>query len=185
MRTRIKYSRSILIVAVILISTLLSNCNYSNGEDTLNQESLIKTHLASITNMPIESTDSANLILEIKNQAPTIVPRNINFEFTYKETPCGINPVWILDSKNKILKYEPLGGKEYINIYLELSGSELDTIYLKAVEIGFFRYPSVPGFNLEVQHPNGRPPTVYCSPVVSSDGCLASVQHASHHCEKS
>jgi hypothetical protein len=126
-----------------MISSLLSNCRYTNKDNKLDQESLIKTHLSSITNIPVESTESPIIIPNIISQIPTIIPRNINFEFIYKETPCGINPEWILDSKNNVLKYEPLGEKEYIIKYLELSVSELDTIYLKAAEIGFFRYPNV------------------------------------------
>ena len=72
----------------------------------------------------------------------TVSPRADNFAFLFQASPCGPNPVNILDTSNSTLVYTPLGDTTSITISLQLTYDELESVYQKAISIGFFDYPS-------------------------------------------
>jgi hypothetical protein len=69
-------------------------------------------------------------------------PRADNFAFVFQDFSCGSTPVNVLDTSSSTLVYTPLGDKDSITISLRLSDDELDSIYQKAMSVGFFDYPS-------------------------------------------
>ena len=71
-----------------------------------------------------------------------IPPRADNFAFVFEDTPCGSIPMNVLDSANKTLTHTPIGDSRSIMISLSLTDDELESIYQKAISIGFFDYPS-------------------------------------------
>lgn len=71
-----------------------------------------------------------------------IPPRADNFSFVYKDFGCGPMPYYVLDSTNETLKHSPVGNtNEYIYPFA-LTDDELESIYKKAISIGFFEYTS-------------------------------------------
>lgn len=72
----------------------------------------------------------------------TISPRAENFAFIFQDYSCGSIPVNVLDSFNGTLIHTPLGDTTSVTISLRLTDSEIESIYQKAVSIGFFEYPS-------------------------------------------
>jgi hypothetical protein len=72
----------------------------------------------------------------------TIPPRADNFAFVFYDFACSSIPVNVLDSANSTLVYTPLGDTVSTTISLRLSEEELESIYQKAMSIGFFEYPS-------------------------------------------
>lgn len=74
--------------------------------------------------------------------AVEILPRADNFAFVFEDTPCGATPMNVLDSASKILIHTPIGDSTSITISFSLTNDELESIYQKAMSIGFFDYPS-------------------------------------------
>jgi len=73
----------------------------------------------------------------------TIAPRKSDVALVFKyEAECGLLPVNVLDTASNTLVYTPLGDTTSITISLRLTDDELESIYQKAIEIGFFDYPS-------------------------------------------
>ena len=72
----------------------------------------------------------------------TVAPRADNFSFVYQYISCGLAPLYILDSSKRTLIHTPLGDTTTIAISFPLKDEEIETIYQKAVYIGFFSYPS-------------------------------------------
>jgi hypothetical protein len=84
--------------------------------------------------------------------APTnVASRAENFGFVFQDIPCGSTPIFVFDTTNDTLIYRPLAplaDESSITISINLSDEELESIYQKAIEIGFFEYPSkfvIPG----------------------------------------
>jgi hypothetical protein len=71
-----------------------------------------------------------------------VSPRADNFAFVFQSSPCGPNPVNVLDTSSGTLVYTPLGGTRATTISLRLTDDELESIYKKAISINFFEYPS-------------------------------------------
>jgi hypothetical protein len=71
-----------------------------------------------------------------------VTPRADNFSFVYQFIACGSAPFYILDSTNGTLLHTPIGDTTSITIPFQLTDDELETIYQKAMSIGFFDYPS-------------------------------------------
>jgi hypothetical protein len=65
-----------------------------------------------------------------------------NFSLIFQYTPCGPTPVNVLDTATGTLVYTPLGDTTSTTISLRLTDDELESIYQKAIAIGFFDYPS-------------------------------------------
>ena len=76
------------------------------------------------------------------SQAVKIPPRADNFAFVFEDAPCGGIPMNVLDSANKTLTRTPIGNSHSTTISLSLTNDELESIYQKAMSIGFFDYPS-------------------------------------------
>lgn len=74
--------------------------------------------------------------------AVTVAPRADNFSFIFRDTPCGLIPMNVLDTSDGTLVHTPLGETTSITLSLRLTDDELETIYQKAISIGFFDYPS-------------------------------------------
>ena len=74
--------------------------------------------------------------------ATTIAPRADNFAFVFKDYSCAPIPLNALDTTRGTLVHTPLDGTTSITISLHLTDDELETIYQKAISIGFFDYPS-------------------------------------------
>ena len=72
----------------------------------------------------------------------TTPPHADNFAFVFQDFSCGSIPVNVLDTTSGTLVYTPLGDTKSTTISLRLSGNELESVYQKAVSIGFFQYPS-------------------------------------------
>ena len=72
----------------------------------------------------------------------TTPPRAENFAFVFQDFSCASIPVNVLDTPSNTLVYTPLGDTTSTTIVLQLSEEELDSIYQKAMSIGFFEYPS-------------------------------------------
>ena len=72
----------------------------------------------------------------------TIHPRAENFAFIFQDYSCGSIPVNVLDSFNGTLIHTPLGDTTSVTISLRLTDSEIESIYQKAMSIGFFEYPA-------------------------------------------
>ena len=68
-------------------------------------------------------------------------PREDNFAFIFREVPCGTTPLHVYDSARDQLVYTPIGETTPITISLELTDEELESIYQKALLIGFFNFP--------------------------------------------
>jgi hypothetical protein len=77
-------------------------------------------------------------------QTPTVTipPRADNFSFIFQDYSCGSIPVNVLDTASGTLVYTPLGDSTSTTINLRLTDNELETVYRKAMSIGFFDYPS-------------------------------------------
>ena len=71
-----------------------------------------------------------------------ILPRTDNFAFVFEDAPCGAIPKNVLDTSSGTLVYTPLGDTTSTTISLRLTDDELESIYQKAMSIGFFEYPS-------------------------------------------
>ena len=69
-------------------------------------------------------------------------PRADNFAFVFQDFSCGSVPVNVLDTAMGTLVYTPLGDTTSTTISLRLSDDELESVYQKAMSIGFFEYPS-------------------------------------------
>src|SRR5690242_9026447 len=65
-----------------------------------------------------------------------------NFAFVFQDFSCSSTPMYVLDTATLKLVYTPLGGKTSTTISLQLSDDEIESIYQKAMSIGFFEYPS-------------------------------------------
>lgn len=76
--------------------------------------------------------------------APLIAssPRADNFAFVFQDFSCGSIPVNVFDTTSGSLVHTPLGDTISTTISLELSDDELESVYQKAMSIGFFDYPS-------------------------------------------
>jgi hypothetical protein len=72
----------------------------------------------------------------------TVPQRADNFAFVYQDFSCGTVPVNVLDTTSGTLVYTPLSGTSSTAISLQLSDEELESIYQRAISIGFFEYPS-------------------------------------------
>ena len=72
----------------------------------------------------------------------TILPRADNFSFIFQDYSCGLIPVNILNTISNTLIHTPLGDTVSITIPLHLTDDELESVYQKAISIGFFDYPS-------------------------------------------
>jgi hypothetical protein len=70
-----------------------------------------------------------------------LVRKEANFSFEYKETICGPDPNYIINSKKGKLFYKPLGEKETIIRDLVFTDSEMGSVYQKAIDIDYFHYP--------------------------------------------
>jgi hypothetical protein len=70
------------------------------------------------------------------------VPPMENIAIIFVHTPCGPDPVDVLDSVSGTLRHTPLGGGESIILPFPLTDNELNSIYQKALEIGLFDYPN-------------------------------------------
>ena len=67
-----------------------------------------------------------------------------NFAFVFQDIPCGSIPIFVLDTANNTLIYRellPLEDASSTIISVHLTDKELELIYQKAIEIGFFDYP--------------------------------------------
>lgn len=73
---------------------------------------------------------------------PTVARRSDNFAFVYQDYSCGLIPVHVLDTTSDTLVYAPLGDPTSITVPFQLTDDELESVYQKAVFIGFFDYPS-------------------------------------------
>lgn len=73
--------------------------------------------------------------------AGKIPPRADNFAFVFEDTPCGATPMNVLDSASRTLTHTPIGDSHPITISLSLTNDELESIYQKAMFIGFFDFP--------------------------------------------
>jgi hypothetical protein len=84
------------------------------------------------------------IIMSLVACSPAIkIPsREDNFAFVFEETPCGTIPMNILDSASETLTHTPIGDSHSVTISLSLTDDELESIYQKAISIGFFDYPS-------------------------------------------
>ena len=82
------------------------------------------------------------MILVACAPATTVPPRTDNFAFIFQGSSCGPNPVNVLDTAERTLVYTPLGDTTSVTISLRLTDDELESIYQKAISIGFFNYPS-------------------------------------------
>ena|SRR5687768_1066239 len=71
----------------------------------------------------------------------TVAPRANNIAFAFQYTLCGPKPMHDLDTANSTLVYTPLGDTTSTTISLRLSDVELESIYQKAIAIGFFDFP--------------------------------------------
>jgi hypothetical protein len=69
-------------------------------------------------------------------------PRADNFALVFQDFSCGSIPMYVLDTTSGTLVYTPLGDTTSITISLELSDDERESVYQKAMSIGFFEYPS-------------------------------------------
>ena len=69
-------------------------------------------------------------------------PRADNFAFIFKDYSCASIPLNVLDTTSGILVHTPLDDTTSTTISLHLTNDELETIYQKAIFIGFFNYPS-------------------------------------------
>lgn len=75
--------------------------------------------------------------------APTPVPpRADNFSFVYKYFGCGLMPFYVLDSTNETLTHSPISSTNEYKYPFLLTDEELESIYQKAISIGFFEYSS-------------------------------------------
>jgi len=81
------------------------------------------------------------LLIIFLGSCTSIPPRADNFSFLYQETSCGSAPFYILDSNSGTLTHTPIGDTTSITISFQLTDDELDSIYQKALSIGFFDYP--------------------------------------------
>jgi hypothetical protein len=72
----------------------------------------------------------------------TVTPPANSFSLIFQYTPCGPTPMYVLDTSSGQLVYTPLGDTTSTTISLLLTDDELETIYQKALSIGFFDYPS-------------------------------------------
>ncbi len=77
-----------------------------------------------------------------KGSAEEIV-RPSNFDFLFEDTSCGPTPTYVLDTKKDTLIHNPIFGTESYTIPLQLTNDQMDSIYQKIVEIGFFSYPAI------------------------------------------
>ncbi len=71
----------------------------------------------------------------------TVAPAANSFAFVFQYTPCGETPVHVLDTASSTLVYTPLGDTTSTTISLRLADDELESIYQKAIAIGFFDFP--------------------------------------------
>ncbi len=69
-------------------------------------------------------------------------PRADNFAFIFQDFSCASIPMYVLDTTSSTLVYTPLGDTVSTTISLQLSDEELESVYQKAMSIGFFEYPS-------------------------------------------
>jgi hypothetical protein len=72
----------------------------------------------------------------------TAIPIADNFFFVFQDYSCGLVPVNVLDTATGTLVHTPLDDTTSITISLRLTADELESIYKKAISIGFFDYPS-------------------------------------------
>lgn len=84
------------------------------------------------------------VVISLVSCAPavTVAPREGNFAFVFQDTPCGSVPTNVLDTVSGTLVHTPLGDTASITISLRLTDNELESVYQKAISIGFFDYPS-------------------------------------------
>src|SRR5689334_22072385 len=71
-------------------------------------------------------------------------PRAENFAFVFQDTPCGSIPIFVFDTASDTLIYRELAALDDESsriISVNLTDKELESIYQKAIEIGFFEYP--------------------------------------------
>jgi len=71
-----------------------------------------------------------------------VAPREDNFSFVYQYIACGSVPFYIMDSTSGTLVHTPIGDTTSVTIPFRLTDDDLETIYQKAMSIGFFDYPS-------------------------------------------
>ncbi len=69
-------------------------------------------------------------------------PHADNFAFVFKDYSCAPIPLNVLDTTSGTLVHTPLDDTTSITISLHLTDDELETIYQKAISVGFFNYPS-------------------------------------------
>ncbi len=74
--------------------------------------------------------------------AQTIAPRAANFSLVFEDFECQDTPVDVLDTPKGTLVHTPLGETQSTTIPFQLTDVELQAIYEKAMQIGFFGYPS-------------------------------------------
>ena len=84
----------------------------------------------------------ATVIFVSCTPAVIVPPRADNFAFIFQDYSCGAIPVNTLDSFSGTLVHTPLGDTTSIAIPLLLTDGEIESIYQKAMSIGFFEYPS-------------------------------------------
>ncbi len=72
----------------------------------------------------------------------TVTPPANNVSLTFQFTLCSSIPMYILDTTSGTLIYTPIGDTTSITISFRLTEDELESIYQKALSIGFFDYPS-------------------------------------------
>ncbi len=73
--------------------------------------------------------------------AVVIPPRSDNFAFIFQDYSCGPIPVNTLDSFSGTLVHTPLGDTTSVTVSFLLTDGEIESIYRKAMSIGFLEYP--------------------------------------------
>ena len=85
------------------------------------------------------------ILISVACTPTTVTSRAENFGFVFHDIPCGSTPIFVFDTTIDTLIYRPFFTRvdePSITISINLSNQELESIYQKAIEIGFFEYPS-------------------------------------------